>query len=67
MNIFLQKKFSFLNSPTRQGGITMKKLQVVVTNPKTKEEYNQMIDKINEEIKEMYSNIKKDLYVRHYI
>lgn len=35
-------------------------LKVVVTNPKTKEEYDKMIDKINQHFKEKYSQNKKD-------
>lgn len=32
----------------------MEKLKVVVTNPKTKEEYNLMIKKINKKLNEKY-------------
>ena len=39
----------------------MTKIKVIVTNPKTKEEYNHMIDNLNEYLKEKYSDNKKDL------
>jgi hypothetical protein len=41
----------------------MEKLKVVVTNPKTKEEYDKMIDDLNESLKNKYSGTKKDLCV----
>ena len=35
-------------------------LKVVVTNPKTKEEYDKMIDDLNKFLKEKYSQNKND-------
>lgn len=39
----------------------MEKIKVIVTNPKTKKEYDQMIDDLNKYLKEKYSCNKKDL------
>lgn len=36
-----------------------KELKVIVTNPKTREEYDLMIDKLNQYLNEKYKSIKR--------